>query len=304
MNNINELEYQTSEQNRLRALVWPGVMLASLTMYWWLINSLGMSYDTAIQLHFVGLLIGIFILELLIPFHEIWNKYDRQGWNDFIYNITFPAAQIIATSLALWIVGQQATGTKGNLFDLDLHFILQLGILVLIVDLIWYICHRAFHTIPFLWKLHALHHSSDQLHVLNNARVHPLEVFVFFLPIMLVVLFIDVPIGLLNWYFAFQLTVGLLTHSNVAVKSGWLSLIINTPELHHWHHSKIRKEHDNNYSSVSIFWDHIFGTYFNPKNREASADIGVGAGNYIPESWFKQLLIPLTKNKPKKKSNP
>ncbi|WP_337261386.1 MULTISPECIES: sterol desaturase family protein [unclassified Serratia (in: enterobacteria)] len=304
MSNITELSHSKLGWNRLRVLVWPSVMLVSLTMYWWLIGPLGMSYETAIQVHFLGLLVVIFILELFIPYHKAWNKYDRQGWNDFFYNITFPAAQIIATLIAILIVEQQAAEGKNNLFDLDLPFILQLIILVLIVDLIWYICHRAFHTIPILWKLHALHHSSAQLHVLNNARVHPFEVFAFFLPIMLVVQFIDVPIKLLNWYFAFQLTVGLLSHSNLAVASGWLSLIFNTPELHHWHHSKIRMEHDSNYGSVSIFWDHLFGTYFNPKDREASSDIGTGVGSYVPDGWFKQLLIPFTRNQSKRNIKP
>jgi sterol desaturase/sphingolipid hydroxylase (fatty acid hydroxylase superfamily) len=281
----------------LLVLVWPGVMLGSMTMYWWMTGPLALAYEVALQVHFLCIFVCIFLIERILPHASNWKKFDRQGWNDFLYNVTFPVAQIAATLLAVSIVGQQGTANNNDLLGLGLPFILQFVILVLIVDLIWYIGHRAFHTVPMLWRLHALHHNSSQLHVLNNSRVHPLEVFALFLPIMLVVVVIDVPLALLNAYFAFQLTVGLLTHSNLAVKSGWLSRVFNTPELHRWHHSWVRKEHDNNYGSVSMVWDHLFGTYFNPRDRTASVDIGVDTP--VPVSWFGQLAIPFRRRNAK-----
>ena len=289
-NAIDSVDSKTGWKH-LRVLVWPGVLIASLTLYWYLVGPLKMPHETALQVHFLGLFIGILVLEFIMPYHNRWNTYDRQGWNDFLYNVVYPFAQLGAALVALWVTGQQASASTTDLFGLGLPFVAQLIILILLVDLSWYISHRAFHTIPMLWKMHALHHNSEQLHVLNNARQHPLEVFAFFLPIMLVVQIIDVPLALLNWYFAFQLTVGLLTHSNLAVNTGWLSWIFNTPELHHWHHSRLRKEHDNNYGSVTMVWDHLFGTYFNPRDRRASEDIGVDAD--VPVGWFGQLSLPL-----------
>lgn len=283
-------------------LVWPGIMSASLIIYWWLIGSLKLSYEIALQVHFLVLMIGLFILEWIMPYHKRWNTYDRQGWNDFLYNVTFPFAQIGAASVALWITKQQSTASHNDLLGIRMPFVVQIIILILLVDLMWYVCHRAFHTVPLLWKLHGLHHNSEQLHVLNNGRLHPLEVFVLFLPISLVVQFMNVSPALLNWYLAFQLTVGLLTHSNIAVKSGWLSWVFNTPELHHWHHSRLRKEHDNNYGSVSMVWDHIFGTYFNPRDRRASPDIG--ADTDVPVSWFGQLAIPVRRSAKKDEPQP
>lgn len=290
MNNGGSLLDAKSGWRHLLVLVWPGVMVASLSLYGWLTGALKLPYEVALQVHFLSLMIGIFILELMMPYHRSWNTYGRQGWNDFLYNITYPIAQLGAAMVALWIAGQQSSASNNDLLGLNLPFVVQLIILILLVDLSWYICHRAFHTIPLLWKLHGLHHNSEQLHVLNNARQHPLEVFVFFLPIMLIVQFIDVPLALLNWYFAFQLTVGLLTHSNIAVNSGCLSWVFNTPELHHWHHSRLRKEHDNNYGSVTMVWDHLFGTYFHPRDRRASSKIGADAD--VPVSWFGQLALP------------
>lgn len=275
------------------ALVWPGVMVGSMTVFWWLIGPLQLSYEMALQAHFLVLLVVILILEPIIPYHKSWNKYDRQGWNDFLYNITFPVAQIGATLVVLEVMAQDQSA-KTDMLGLGMPPFVQFIVLILLVDLIWYAYHRAFHTFPVLWRFHSLHHNSNQLHVLNNARIHPGEVFALFLIIMMMVGFIDVSPAVLSWYFAFQLTVGLLTHSNVAVHTGWLSWVFNTPELHHWHHSRRRKEHDNNYGSVSMVWDHLFGTYFNPKRYKASEDIG--ADTQVPASWFAQLLMPLRRS--------
>jgi len=280
-------------QRFLLALVWPGVMAGSMAAFWWLTGPLQMSYEMALQAHFLVLFVGIFLLERLIPYHKSWNKYDRQGWNDFLYNITFPVAQIGATLVVLEVAAQDQSANV-DMFGMGLPVFAQFIALILLVDLIWYVYHRSFHTFPVFWKFHALHHNSNQLHVLNNSRIHPVEVFVLFLIIMVMVEFVDVSPAVLSWYFAFQLTVGLLTHSNVAVHSGWLSWIFNTPELHHWHHSRLRKEHDNNYGSVSMVWDHLFGTYFNPKGRQASEDIG--ADTPVPVGWFGQLLMPLRRS--------
>lgn len=276
-------------QRLLLALVWPGVMAGSMATFWWLTGPSQMSYEMALQVHFLVLCFVIFLLERALPYHKSWNKYDRQGWNDFLYNLTFPVAQIGATLTVLEVAAQDQSANT-DMFGLGMPVLVQFIVLILLVDLIWYVYHRSFHTFPVLWKFHSLHHNSNQLHVLNNGRVHPAEVFVLFLIIMVMVEFIDVPSAVLNWYFAFQLTVGLLTHSNVAVYSGWLSWIFNTPEMHHWHHSRLRKEHDKNYGSVSMVWDHLFGTYFNPKGRQASEDIGADAP--VPTGWFDQLLMP------------
>lgn len=289
-----DLPASKARWRHLLVLVWPGIMLASLAIYGALIRSFGLSYDVALQVHFLILMVSIFAFELVIPYHKHWNTYDRQGWNDFLYNFTFPVAQIGAALAALWLTKQQSNAPPHDLLGLRLPFVVQFIALTLIVDLVYYICHRAFHTAPVLWKMHGMHHNSEQLHVLNNSRVHPLEVFLFFFPIALVVQVLDVPNALLNWYFAFQLAVGLLTHSNIAVQSGWLSWVFNTPELHHWHHSRQREEHDNNYGSVTMVWDHLFRTYFNPRDRRASADIGADVD--VPVSWFGQLAIPFRRS--------
>lgn len=287
--------YSKLKENIL-IVVWPGIVILSLIFYWILVNLMKMSYENALQIHFIGLFFLIFIFEWIIPCYKGWNKYDRQSWNDFLYNLTFPITQVIVALLVLKIFQLSMLSEKSYLFDINNYIsspYIQFCVLILIVDLLWYVCHRTFHTIPKLWEIHALHHNSDQLHVLNNARVHPLEVLALFFPILVVVQFINISVVVFNWFLVFQLTIGLLTHSNINTRTGWFAYIFNTPEVHRWHHSRIRKEHNNNYGSVSMFWDHVFRTYFNPKDRHALEDIGINTiYTSVPTKWIDQLLIP------------
>ena len=281
---------QVGARGRGSVLLWPGFVAASMGVYWALTGPAALPYDTALQVHFLVLCAGIYVVERMLPYHAIWNTYDRQTWNDVVYNVTFTVAQIGAATVAVWIAGSEGAPAGTDLFGLHWPFVLQLALLVVVVELIYYVYHRAFHVVQPLWKFHAVHHSSHQLHILNNARVHPLEVFIAFLPILLFASVARVPVALLNWYFAFQLTIGLLTHSNIAVHSGWFSWLFNTPELHHWHHSRLRQEQDNNYGSVTMLWDHLFGTYYNPRHRRASWDIGTSSP--VPPGLLGQLAYP------------
>src|SRR5207237_6422365 len=46
---------------------------------------------------------------------------------------------------------------------------------LLLGDLITYWVHRGMHVHPFLWRIHAIHHSAEQIDWIVAARDHPLE---------------------------------------------------------------------------------------------------------------------------------
>jgi hypothetical protein len=50
-----------------------------------------------------------------------------------------------------------------------------LGILV-VADLTQYWVHRLFHTIPLLWRFHAVHHSAESMDWLAGARIHFVDI--------------------------------------------------------------------------------------------------------------------------------
>src|SRR5207253_3563082 len=44
-----------------------------------------------------------------------------------------------------------------------------------LADLTQYWIHRSFHRLPFLWRLHAVHHSSTAMDWLAGSRMHPFD---------------------------------------------------------------------------------------------------------------------------------
>lgn len=285
---------QAAPARRGSLLTWPALVAASLAGYGMLVGPANLSYEAALQVHFLILFPAIFLLERIMPYHRAWNGFDRQALNDFAYNFLFTGAQVAAASAAVFLIGRASAPAGGDLFGIaGLPFLAQCALFAVLADLIYYFYHRAFHTWGALWRFHAIHHSSSQLHILNNARVHPLEVFVAFTPIVAFAYLVKAPVDVLSWFLALQLTVGLLTHSNIAVSSGPCSWLFSTPELHHWHHSRDRLEQDNNYGSTLMLWDHLFGTYYNPSGRYASE--AIGTTTEIPSGLIQQLRFPFTR---------
>jgi lathosterol oxidase len=54
--------------------------------------------------------------------------------------------------------------------------VLQLAAIVLTADFVQYWVHRAFHRVPWLWRFHAVHHSSRALDWLAGSRPHVVDV--------------------------------------------------------------------------------------------------------------------------------
>ena len=51
----------------------------------------------------------------------------------------------------------------------------QVAEMIVIGDIGFYSVHRAFYTVPWLWKFHQIHHSIEELDWLAAARVHPID---------------------------------------------------------------------------------------------------------------------------------
>lgn len=162
-----------------------------------------------------------------------------------------------------------------------------LGVVVFEIFGYWY--HRWSHELPFLWRFHAVHHSSERLDWLSAARLHPLEGFFSGLvvgPAFVVLGFRPVAVPVVTT----ALTVwAILLHANVRWRLGTLDGIVTTPEYHHWHHSNHAEARNHNYSGLLPVLDRIFGTYYQPVHRRPEV---YGVDSHVPDGWFAQLLHP------------
>ena len=73
-----------------------------------------------------------------------------------------------------------AAGYRAPLaWDRDVIAALFTLTLFLVSDVTRYGLHRLLHTVPLLWRFHAVHHSAEALNPLTFYRVHPVENFLF-----------------------------------------------------------------------------------------------------------------------------
>jgi sterol desaturase/sphingolipid hydroxylase (fatty acid hydroxylase superfamily) len=137
-----------------------------------------------------------------------------------------------------------------------------LGFLAL--DLAIYAQHVAFHKVPWLWRLHRMHHADLDIDVTTGLRFHPIEILLSMLIKMAVVVLVGVPaVAALVFEVVLNAT-SIFNHANAALPA-WLDrivrLLVVTPDMHRVHHSVLRHETDSNFGFNLPWWDRLFRTY-------------------------------------------
>jgi sterol desaturase/sphingolipid hydroxylase (fatty acid hydroxylase superfamily) len=165
-----------------------------------------------------------------------------------------------------------------------------------------YWVHRWTHEIPFLWRFHAIHHSSPAMDWLVNTRAHPVDMFLTRIGglIPLYLLGLAQPTGttvdIVPLVYAIVGTVwSFFVHANIRWRFGWLERLLATPAFHHWHHTNDGADYiDKNYAAIFPWLDILFGTFYLPKQRWPQK---YGIDESVPPSLVGQLLQPLELNK-------
>jgi sterol desaturase/sphingolipid hydroxylase (fatty acid hydroxylase superfamily) len=146
---------------------------------------------------------------------------------------------------------------------------------VLLIDLTDYARHRVVHRLPWLWRLHRVHHTDAHMDVTTTLRGHPLEQLL--RPLFGAATTLLFGIGPLSLAVAalVQLPILLFQHADISLPSALdraLLWLIPTPALHRVHHSRQRSETDSNYGTALTLWDRLFGSFRAPP---AAAPLGL-----------------------------
>jgi len=195
------------------------------------------------------------------------------GVNPLILRILFP---LVPFSFAV-ICSQKQWG----LFNvISIPVVSEVIISVVILDLILYLQHVAFHRFPLLWRFHLVHHADMDIDVTTGLRFHPIEAALSMIIKLLAVAVIGPP-ALAVLIFEILLNgASMFNHSNLNIPlwaDRMLRLFIVTPDMHRVHHSVIIKEMDSNFGFNIPWWDRFFGTYkAQPVRGHDGMKIGVG----------------------------
>jgi lathosterol oxidase len=167
----------------------------------------------------------------------------------------------------------------------------QFFLAVLVADLAQYWIHRAFHMIPFMWRFHAIHHSSQALDWIAGSRAHLVEDVAvrggMLIPMMLIF-----PQDMLVAYLFFVNIHATWAHCNFGPTVKWLEPYLIQPRYHHWHHTSQKEAIDRNFAIHFPWIDRLFGTHYLPQDDSWPATYGLHQEE-IPRSFWGQFFYPL-----------
>ena len=235
--------------------------------------------------------------ETKLPYRREWRPTGGVVTADALFMGTVQGVLplLLSFTVVIWLVGLlDTTGLSiDGLWPVGIPLAAQVCLLLLAADFPRYWLHRAFHGVPTMWRLHAVHHSPHQLYWLNVGRFHPIEKSIQYAVDSLPFALLGAPQETLAAYFVFYAINGFFQHSNCMVRLGPLNYVVSGPELHRWHHSEILAESNNNYGNNLILWDILFGTRWLPTGREVGP-LGLHNRAY-PLGFFAQMRTPFVK---------
>jgi len=150
---------------------------------------------------------------------------------------------------------------------------------LLYLDGMTYLFHAAYHRLPWLWRLHRVHHTDRDLDTTSASRFHVGEV-VLSTTLRFIVAIPLGPSGSEMGMFALLLLFSAqFQHANFRLPAAIepaVRAIFVTPDMHRVHHSEHPAETRANFSAIFSFWDRLFGTY----RMAPQAEIVIGLPEY------------------------
>ncbi len=258
--------------------------------------------------YFYGLCIISLIvwgLELIFPWRKSQPIFRKDFWLDAFYLVF----NFFLLNLILLVAVSNTTAQLVHDFFLlfninitsyriaainDLPKPIALVLFFVISDFLQWNTHRLLHKLPFLWKVHKLHHAVKQMGFAAHFRYHWLEPVVYkailYIPLMLLGGFDVADVFIVHFI---AITIGHLNHANIGWDYGWFKYIFNNPKMHIWHHSKnIPAKTGANFGISLSIWDFIFKTNYVPSNGRDN-ELGFDDDHEYPKHFIQQELYPL-----------
>lgn len=166
-------------------------------------------------------------------------------------------------------------------------FAAQLVCVLLIGELFTYWAHRLSHSWSFLWRFHAVHHSSEDVDWLSAHRQHPFDTLLFVVAANVPAIALGFHGPLVAFVAVFHRAFVTFTHVKVRWGLRLLSGVIVTPRYHHHHHDLDAPP--SNFAGLFPFFDLLFGTFHWPERLPTR----YGIDHVLPNGWLAQLVTPL-----------
>ena len=259
---------------------------------------------TGLAIAFAVLFVVFRVVELFRPRERRLPLLRRGLLTDTIYwaftpfvtrAITRASVALVVIPFALVVYGRVDRDLVLNGFGpaAQLPYWVQAIAIVLIGDFIGYWMHRAFHG-RWLWRFHAIHHSSVDLDWLSSVRLHPVNDVIMRIAGTLPVLALGFAPVAVAGVIPILTVMAVVVHANVDWDWGPLRSVIASPRFHRWHHTDETSARDKNFAGLLPLWDILFGTYHMPKGELPTR---FGTSTPVPAGLVGQLVFPFRRSR-------
>jgi sterol desaturase/sphingolipid hydroxylase (fatty acid hydroxylase superfamily) len=247
-----------------------------------------------------GLFAVSIVLEFLMPCNPDQPKLRKGMLTDILYFFVMPLltrlVRILLMAIGIYVVMHNAkpddvmsfiTSGYGALSKLPVWG--QSAIAFILSDILIYWLHRWFHSAR-MWPFHAIHHSSEHVDWLSTYRFHPINSWISFTMVDVLMLFLGFSPIAITQMAAFNTIYSVMVHSNVNWTFGPFRYLFASPVFHRWHHTAQAEGMDKNFAPTFPLLDIMFGTFYMPEGRRPER-YGVDGAN-IPSGFFSQMIWP------------
>lgn len=241
----------------------------------------------------VAVSLAVYLIECIRPWRPDQPRIRPGFWGDLFYVFfNFFLFSLLGYHAVASVVEQAvrdgfaAVGVvPGPHLDVS-HWPVWTQWLVLFVarDFIQYWIHRGLHAAPPLWRVHQVHHSVQVMGFAAHMRFHPLETVFYrsleYLPLSLI------GFGVQDFFVVHMtaLTIGHLNHANFRLPLGPLRYVLNSPQMHLWHHARQLAPAAANFGISLSVWDWLFGTVYWPQD-DPDPQLGFEGVEHYPTSF-------------------
>lgn len=215
----------------------------------------------------------LFSVLLFVPLERAFRRRDqailRPQWRtDLAYFfVSHAGVQFILIAVTSWAASLAGIAVWPALQAkiLALPLWLQFPLAVLVADTVQVLVHRAFHSVPLLWRFHAVHHSVQHMDWLAGSRLHLADILATRALVLAPLLALGFSGEALNAYVILAGLQAVLAHANLNLRAGWLEYLLVLPRYHHWHHARDPAYSHANFAIHLPLIDMLFGSFRLPR---------------------------------------
>ncbi|MEZ5916311.1 MAG: sterol desaturase family protein [Parvularculaceae bacterium] len=236
----------------------------------------------------LGWFAAIFVLERLVAAATRPPGHGRIVRNLLLWVIMIILSPLLVLPIAYWASAQALWSRP------DAPIALWLITDLLVLDLLTYLLHIAYHRVPAMWRLHGPHHLDRFLDSTTALRFHFGEVLLSAILRAPLVIALAVPFAHIVLFELALTAASIFYHSNIRLTPSFeqaLSRVMVTPSIHWVHHHRCPEDTNSNYGAILSLWDRLFQT---KSATQRWPDMEIGAPDIDEKPLIGLLLAPVT----------